>query len=242
VAGRRDDGVADRVDRVEPRRQLGAQLARHVGAKQLALPVRREAERQELQRGEHVRWAPGVEADAQYLELDRQRARIRRRRVDAGAQRVELGAQPRLQRSGLALRDAPQAEGSHEPVRRKPLLARYLRDPARGAPAVQLHLPETILAVAVALREPEVLDRPRPYVRHAPPVSPDVDRRGDALGAAATLVVGQRAAEELVMQRRRRRGAERGDAGHARRRPARRLRSVVREGHAITERPPAGHE
>ena len=65
------DRVAARVNGVEHRGQLGAELARHLGPQQLALPVGREPEGEQLDRGQHVGRAPGVEADPQDLELAR---------------------------------------------------------------------------------------------------------------------------------------------------------------------------
>ena len=46
------DRVALRIAGIESRRELGAELARQVGADQLALPVRRETEREQLGQGQ----------------------------------------------------------------------------------------------------------------------------------------------------------------------------------------------
>ena len=58
IPGVKHDGIVRRVGRVELRRQLRAELARQVGAQELALPVRREAEREELLHRERVGGGP----------------------------------------------------------------------------------------------------------------------------------------------------------------------------------------
>ena len=152
-----DDRVVGRVAGVEPGGQLGAELAHHVGAQQLPLPVGREAEGEQLAEAEDVDRAPGLELEAQQLHLEGQRLGARGGGVDARAEALEQGAQLGVERRRLALGGAPDPQRPHQPVDRQALLAGHLGDPARDDAAVEVHLPEPVLAVAEALGEPEVV-------------------------------------------------------------------------------------
>jgi hypothetical protein len=165
--------IAGRVAGVEPGRELGTQGADEVGAQQLAFPVAREAERQQLGHGEGVGGTPRLELEPLDLELDRQRARARRR-VDPRGVGAHRRAEPLFQLRLLAQRDPPQAESADEAVELHPLSAGDLRQPTRGQAAVEVELPEPVLAVAVALAEPEVSLARGADVRNAPAVAPDL--------------------------------------------------------------------
>ena len=68
--------------------------------------------------------------------------------VDARAEALQQVAQLGVERGRLALGDAADAEGAHQPVDRQPLRPGDLRHPALDRAAVEVHLPEPVLAVA----------------------------------------------------------------------------------------------
>ncbi len=92
-----------------------------------------------------------------------------RSRVDPLAEAVEQGAQLGVERRLLALGGATDAERPHQPVDRQPLLPGHLGDATGDDTAVEVDLPEPVLAVAEALGEPEVGGAARP--RRAEPPS-----------------------------------------------------------------------
>ncbi len=101
-----DGRVGGRVGRVEAGGQLRPQLADHVGAQQLALPVGGEAEGQQLAQHEDVGGAPGIEAQPQQPVLERRRP-VGGGGVDAGAVALQQGPEggrrgppPRAAQSG----------------------------------------------------------------------------------------------------------------------------------------------
>ena len=143
----------------------------------------------------------GSNASLQELELDRRRP-IGGGRVDAGAQRVELGAQARLERRSLALGCPPQPQGPHEAVGLQPRPAGDLRQPAAADAPVEVDLPETVLAVAEALAEPQVVPRAGADVRNPPAVTPNLDPSLEPLEPQASLGAGQGAPEKLPPQAR----------------------------------------
>ena len=170
------DRIAVWVDGVDALCQLGAELADQVGAQQLALPVRREAERQELRPGQQVGGAPRLEVEAEHLELGGERPGARfDGGVEPGAVGVELRADRRVELGLLAERVAAQAQGAHQLVEQQGLLAGHLRDAARGDAAGQVALPQAVLGVDEPLAEPEVVRAARPDPGHAPAVAGDLD-------------------------------------------------------------------
>ena len=193
-----DDRVAGRVAGVEPGRQLGAELAGHVGAQQLLLPVGREAEGEQLAEAEDVGRPPGLELEPQQLHLEGQRPGARRGGVDALAEALEQGAQLGIERRRLALGRAPHAQRAHQPVDRQALLAGELGDPAGEGAAVEVHLPEPVLAVAEALGEPEVGGGGGLDVRHAPAIAPHPHRPLEPGQLDRPLLLGQRPARQPV--------------------------------------------
>jgi hypothetical protein len=90
VTGLGDHRVPERVAGIEANGELGAELSRHLGAQQLALPVGGQSEGEQLERGQHVGGPPGLEVEPQDLELGGQGAQGPDGRVDPRAQRVEL--------------------------------------------------------------------------------------------------------------------------------------------------------
>ena len=193
-----DDRVVRRVARVELGRQLGAELAGHVGAQQLLLPVGREAEGEQLAEAEDVGRAPRLELEPQQLHLERQRLGARRRRVDALAEALEQGEQLRVEARRLALCRAPHPQRAHQPVDRQPLGAGELGDATGEGAAVEVHLPEPVLAVAEALGEPEVGRAPRLDVRNAPAVAPHPHRPFQPGKLDRALLLGQRPPRQPV--------------------------------------------
>src|SRR5205085_11126018 len=103
-----------------------------------------------------VRGAEGLEVQSEDLELGRERA-IACRGVDPGAERLELGPQAGVERLLLALGDAAKSEGAHEPIRLEAHPPGDLREPAGADPAIEVDLPQAILAVAEPLTEPQVV-------------------------------------------------------------------------------------
>ena len=115
------------------------------------------------------------------------------------------------------LGEAAQAQRAHQPVHLEAVLARELGQPAGAGAAVELELPEPVLALHEALGEAEVRVSARLYARHAERVARDLDRRVEALDQHRAARLGQRAAEQLVpkTQRAGTRGCKRccGDSG-----------------------------
>ncbi len=116
------------------------------------------------------------------LRLDPQRDQLGRQRPPARAQPrihtrrvgLELTARLRRQHRLLRARGAPQADRAEESVRVGQAGAHHLRQPPLRHPPEQLHLPQPVLRVHVALREEQVRRRFRPHVRHAQRVPPHV--------------------------------------------------------------------
>ena len=110
----------------------------------------------------------GSKREAQQLHLERHRPGARRRGVDALAEALQQGAQLGVERRRLALGGAADAQRPHQPVDRQALRAGDLGEPAGDDAAVEVHLPEPVLAVAEALREPEVGGCARPRCGERP--------------------------------------------------------------------------
>ena len=188
---RQDERIIRRVAGIELRRQLRADLARQVRAKELALPIGREPEREELLHCQGIGGGPRPELEPQQLQLQRGRRGGLRRGVDPGGHRLEVGSQLLIDLRRLAEPRAAQAERSHEPVRRKPGWSRDLGEPAVRDASIEVQLPEPVLALAEALREPQVVPGLGRDVGHPPTVAADLDhpveaREPDrALGARA---------------------------------------------------------
>ena len=104
----------------------------------------------------------GFELEAQQLHLEGPRPGARGGGVDAGAEALELGAAVRVELRHLALGGTADPQRSHQPVDRQALRPGHLGDPAADHAAVEVHLPEPVLAVAEALGEPEVGAARRP--------------------------------------------------------------------------------
>jgi hypothetical protein len=156
--------------------QLGTKRAHHVRPQQLALPVSREAEGKQLADTEDVDRTPGFPLEAQQLHLEGHRLRICSGGVDALAKALEQGPQLRLELLGLALGRATDPQREHQPIDRQALGPSHLGDPPRDDAAVEVHLPEPVLAVAKTRGEPEVAGVVSGDVRHAPAVALDADR------------------------------------------------------------------
>ena len=113
----------------------------------------------------------GSKLEAQDLHLERQRPGVAGGGVDAGAEALELRPQPRLELRLLALGDRADPQRPHQLVDRETLLAGHLGDPALDHAPVEVHLPEPVLPVAVALGEEEVLALVGLDVGNAPAVA-----------------------------------------------------------------------
>ena len=215
LTGAKHDGIALRIGRVDLRGALLAQLADQVGAQQLPLPIGREPEREELAARQHVRRAPRLEVEAEKLELGRQRRGAPGRLVEAGAVRIEersqVGAELRL----LSQREPAQTKRPHQAVGRQSHPPRDLGDPAGADPALDVDLPESVLAVAEALPEPEVGGGLGPDRRHPPAVAGDLDPVIEPADLELARDTGQRAAEQLPPEAGRRRAEERSADPHS---------------------------
>jgi hypothetical protein len=121
------DRVADRIGRVEAGREPWPELTQHVGAQQLALPVGRQPEGEQLPDRQHVGRAPGLEVEAQELHLEGQSPHPLDRGGNPGAVAVEQPPQPGVELALLALCDSAEAERSHQPVGGQALGAGDLR-------------------------------------------------------------------------------------------------------------------
>ena len=226
-----DHRVAAWIARVQARRQLGAQLAGHLGSQELAFPVGREPEGQELGQGERVGRGERLEAHAQELELGWEAGDRRPPALTPGAERVELRAQFRLERLGLALGGAAQPQGSHEAVGPQPGATGDLGQPSGPDPPVEVELPEAVLSVAEALAEPQVVPGLGVDVGNSPAVAADLDRALEPLQPQAPVGPRKRPAKELIpepgrggpRQRRERRAARGRIALPVRRRSRREL-------------------
>ena len=87
--------------------------------------------------------------------------------VDSGRVRLDLRAVGLAELRVLRLGDAREVHRAQEAVAVYRGLAEHLAQPARADPAGELHLPEPVLGVNVALGEEEVVPGRRPHVRHA---------------------------------------------------------------------------
>ena len=192
------DRAALRVLRVEPARLLHADAGDELGAEQLGLHVRREAEREQLARRQRVDRRPRLGLDAQELHLERERLGLGDRRVDAGGVGLEQCAGRLVEGGGLALGAAAEAERAHEAVDLEAGLAGELADPAGRAAAEELELPEPVLADGEALPEGEVLARARADVRDAEAVAADRDRLLDAGDRDLAADLRERLAEQAA--------------------------------------------
>ena len=213
-----DDRIAPRIAGIQARCQLRAQLARHLGAQELALPVGRQPEREELGEGQRVGRRERLERSRRSWSSTGS-GRSRGGRVDAGAERLELGAQPRLERLGLALGGASQPQGAHEAVRLQPRLGRRSRTAgrsrcagrgraARGGPGRGRSPRRTTGRACESGAD----------VRNPPAVAPDLDRSLEPVEPQPARGARQRAAEELPPQAR---GGRRRQRRERRRRGAR---------------------
>jgi hypothetical protein len=191
------DRVSLRIGGVDPGRSLLAELADQIGSQELALPVRREAEGEQLAPRQHVGRAPGLELEAQQLKLRRGRRGDPRRLVEAGAvgvqQRPQVGIELRL----LTQRGPAEPEGAHQPVDRQSGRPGDLADPAGGDATVDLALPEPVLAVAEALPVPEVRRGLGLHRRHAPTVANDLDPALEPVDPQVAARAGEGTPEEL---------------------------------------------
>ncbi len=192
--------VSLRVGGIDLRGALLAELADQVRTEQLPLPVGREPEREQLAPGQHVGRAPGLEVEAEQLELGRWRRRDSRRLVEAGAVGVEQAPEVGVELRFLAQRHPAQAQRAHQPVDRETVAPGDLADPAGGDPAVHLALPEAVLAVAEALAEPEVDRRLGTDGRHPPAISDDLYPPLEAADPEIASGAGEWPAKELPPQ------------------------------------------
>ncbi len=103
----------------------------------------------------------GFQLEPQQLHLEGHRRGARGGRVDALAEALEQGQQLGIEGRRLALGRAADPQRAHQAVDRQPLGTRHLGDPTGDDAAVEVELPEPILAVAEALGEPKVARRGR---------------------------------------------------------------------------------
>ena len=141
---------------------------------------------------------PRLGLEPQQLQLERQRAGARHRGVTPRPYAVEVVAGAVAEPRDLRLGGPPQPERAHQYVGLERLLAGELRHPAGREAAVELELPEPVLAVAEAVAEAEVDGRLRRDPRYAEAVAGDLDRRLQARRRAACPRSGEAAAPEPV--------------------------------------------
>ncbi len=206
-----DDRVVGRVGGVEAGGQLRPQGPHHVGPQQLALPVGREAEGEQLAEAEDVDRLPGLELEPQQLHLERPRAGRGGAGVDPVAEALE-----QARSSGSSASCSRSATRWMPSVRIRRSIGRavgtgHLGDPAAGDAAVEVHLPEPVLRVAEALGEEEVLRPARPR-RGAPPSGRGAPCTGpsSAVDLDRPLFLRQRPPRQPVPGGGQRRGAEPG--------------------------------
>ncbi len=204
--------------RQQAQRRRLAQPCGEAVAHQLLDVVLAQREGHQLAPGEDVERRPGLRRVAQQRELDRQAAAMGGEEgVDALAIGLEDAARLGVEQRPVALGGAAEAEREHQPVGAAQRRSQQLREPAVAHPAVELHLPETVLGVHVALRKEEVVLVAGIDLRHAPAVPQHLDRRDQSRRRQPAAGLRPRAAHEPHRQdggRRRQHGK-----GHADRLP-----------------------
>jgi hypothetical protein len=160
-------------------------------ALQLLLPVAGEVKTHHLGPDQDVGARPGLGAEAEEGEPRRQGGPRGQEGVHPGGVGVHrlllLGVEPFVSRLGRAV----EAPGAEEPVLGKRGLPQDLGEAPLAHPALELHLPEPLLGVNIALGEEEVLQAPRPDAHHALSVPNHLHRGGKALQAHPPLRLGQ---------------------------------------------------
>jgi len=150
---------------------------------QLVTPVAREVPRHHQQPADGVRGLPRLRLDPENLELDRQDRALGEEGVDAGRVSLEVRRRLAIELRGDALGESREAERAHELVGLEGALAEEFAQPSLRHAPLEFHLPEAILRVHVAHREPAIALALRIDVRHAFAVAQDLDARHDPLRA-----------------------------------------------------------
>ncbi len=193
-----DHRVAARIARVQARRQLGAQLAGHLGAQELALPVGREPEGQELRQGERVGGRRTARSPCAGAGT----------RPGAGDRRPPAFT-PAQNASSSDRSSGSSASASRSAARRRPRVRMKrsvsqpgatgdLGQPSGADPAVEVELPEAVLSVAEALAEPQVVPGLGADVGNSPAVAADLDRALEPVQPQAPVGPRKRPAKELI--------------------------------------------
>ena len=106
---------------------------------------------------------------AQQRELYGEAPAIRPQKgVDPGAVRPQHARAAWVERAGLGLGNPAKPDAAQQPVGLQRALAEQFRQPARGDPALKLHLPQPVLRMQVALHQPHVVLCRRVHMGHAP--------------------------------------------------------------------------
>ena len=172
-----------RIRRQELLGSIGADLRDEAQPRELGAPVAGEIPRHDEEPADRVGGPPALGRDAHRVELDRQDVPFVEERVHARRVRLEVRARIGVEPRDDAIGGARDAERAHEAIDVVGTLAEEFRQPALRDAALEFHLPEPVLRMDVAHREPAVALVRRADVRHAFVVAHDLDRRAHALDA-----------------------------------------------------------
>ena len=201
-------GLSAGIDGVEPGRQLRPELADQVGPQQLPLPVGREAEGEQLAEAEDVDRPPGLQVSRRIC-ISKGSARASRAAALTPAQKRSSFARRPGSISSTSARRSRGSPASASACRPRGPPRRPSRRPGPDDPPVEVHLPEPVLAVAVALGEEEVLALGGVDVGDAPAVAPHAAPFRAAPGSRSSPHPGQRPPRQAVPETRRRMRAAR---------------------------------
>jgi hypothetical protein len=130
--------------------------------------------------------------DTEQFEFARRGSPGSEERIDAGRVRVEHLSRFVVEAFVIDLRGFRDPHPSHEGIEGDRPGAEELGEPARRAPAVELHLPEAILCVDETLAEECVVSGPRSHMRDPQPVAQDLDRCVEIRHADRSVELGER--------------------------------------------------
>ncbi len=148
-------GVGPRDDRRRPEIDVAfrSQGRQQAGAQELGPPVVFEFERHHPRPDETVGRSPGFGADAEEQEFEGRQRSGGDRRLDT--RHIGLDQRPAapIERGEIGFGPAVETEGAHQPVARQGRRSQDLGEPSLAEAAVELHLPQPVLAVDEAETE-----------------------------------------------------------------------------------------
>jgi hypothetical protein len=197
-AGAADDGgIVGRVGWLQVGGQLSAQLDGQPGTQDLAGPVAAENQGHEFRPVKAVHRPPGLRRKAQQGELQRPlTGALAHPGIDAGRVGFQRAAGLSGQTGQLIFGRAVQSQGAREAIHRQRHLAQHLAQAARAHAPLQLHLPQPVLGVDVALSKEKVILVLGVDMRHSPAVADDLHRTVQTDNACATHGLRQETTQE----------------------------------------------